>query len=283
MSRKSRKDKVQEAVQEQPTSTTAQVAHVKDQIIEKVGPAVGHAAVTTRDWAGPKVHAAKEWAAPPAQKGVDAAAPKVEQAVEVVSPKIDAARDLLVEEVLPKLVDAINAATTQAAAAREEAAARGSDAAAVLKGDAVATPKKKHRVRNALMLGGFVAGAVAAVKSLRADPKDDPWATPAGTGSSWAPAETTGAAAAAADAGLAEAAGSEAAGSEAPEPAEGAADSAPAAEGDTIDLGSGEGQENAPDGDQPGKVTASRAARKAKPRDDGRACSHPAAVLQFGW
>jgi hypothetical protein len=260
MLRKSRKDKVVD----QATGTTAQVAHVKDQIIEKVGPAVGHAAGTTREWAGPKVTAAREWAAPRAQKGLDAAAPKVEQAVDVVSPKIDAARDKLVDEVLPKLVDAINAATSQAAAARDEAASRGSDAVAVLKGEAVAKPKKKHRLRKLLMLGGLVAAGAAAFKAMRGGPKDDPWATPAGGASSWAPTPSASeSAAAAADAALEEAAASEAI------EADAAAESAPAAGGDTIDLGSGEGQDKAPDGDQPGKVTASRAARKAKPRDDG--------------
>ncbi|MDP9221261.1 MAG: hypothetical protein M3P23_12110, partial [Actinomycetota bacterium] len=60
MFRKSRKDKVVE----QATSTSAQV---KDQFMEKVVPAVGHAAETTRDWAGPRVVAAREWAAPRAQ------------------------------------------------------------------------------------------------------------------------------------------------------------------------------------------------------------------------
>jgi hypothetical protein len=266
MLRKSRKDKVVD----QTSSTTAQVMQVKDQIIEKVVPAVGHAAGTTREWAGPKVHAAKEWAAPRAQKGLDVAAPRVEAAVETVSPKIDAARDKLVDEVLPRLVDAINAATSQASAARDEAASRGADAVAVLKGEAVAKPKKKHRLRKLLMLGGLVAAAAAAFKAMRGGPKDDPWATPAGS-SSWAPSTSASVAgAAAAEAALDDAAASEATespGAEAEAGLEGG--SGPAAESETIDLGSGEGQESAPDGDQPGKVTASRAARKAKPRDDG--------------
>jgi hypothetical protein len=267
MLRKSRKDKAED----QATSTTSQVAHVKDQIVERVVPAVGHAAGTTREWAGPKVHAAKEWAAPRAQKGLDAAAPRVEHAVETVSPKIDAARDKLVDEVLPRLVDAINAATTQAAQAKNEAVEIAKDTWAVGSGKAVAVPKKKkHRVRKILMLGGLVAGGVAVVKAMRGGPKDDPWAAPAGTsGSSWASAGTDSESSSATEAAADDAALTEAAASEGTEMPEAAEDQAPATEGDTIDLGSGEGQENAPDGDQPGKVTASRAARKAKPRDDG--------------
>lgn len=208
MLRKSRKDKVVD----QATSTTTQV---KDVVVDKVVPAVSHAAESTRDWAGPKVHAAKEWAAPRAQKGIDAAAPRVEHAVDAVSPRIDAARDKLVDEVLPKLVDAITAATSQAAAVREEASSRGSDAVAVLKGDAVAKPKKRHRVRKVLLLGGLVAGGAAAFKAMRGK-KEDPWATPAGT-TSWAPAtpapSSTPAAAAEAEADLQDAAASEATGS----------------------------------------------------------------------
>lgn len=179
MLRKSRKDKIVD----QATSTTTPV---KDVVVDKVVPAVSHAAETTREWAGPKVHAAREWAAPRAQKGIDAAAPRVEHAVDTVSPKIDAARDKLVDEVLPKLVEAITAATTQASAVRQEATTRGSDAVAVIKGEAVAKPKKKHRVRKVLLLGGATAGAVAAVKAMRGK-KEDPWATPAGA-TSWAPA-----------------------------------------------------------------------------------------------
>jgi hypothetical protein len=227
MLRKSRKDKVVD----QATSTTAQV---KDAVVDKVVPAVTHAAEQTREWAGPRVHAAKEWAAPRAQKGIDAAAPRVEQAVDAVSPKIDAARDKLVDEVLPKLVDAITAATSQASAVREEATARSSDAVAVLKGEAVAKPKKKHRVRKFLLFSGVVAAAVAAVKAMRGK-KDDPWATPSGADSWSAPsvpaapgpdtstdigmgtgmgtgAKADDAAAAAADAALQEAAASEATG-----------------------------------------------------------------------
>ena len=39
-------------------------SHVVDQLRDKVVPAVGHAAETTRDWAAPRAVAAKDWAAP---------------------------------------------------------------------------------------------------------------------------------------------------------------------------------------------------------------------------
>jgi hypothetical protein len=271
MLRKSRKDKVVD----QATSTTAQV---KDAVVDKVVPAVTHAAEQTREWAGPRVHAAKEWAAPRAQKGIDAAAPRVEQAVDAVSPKIDAARDKLVDEVLPKLVDAITAATSQASAVREEATARGSDAVAVLKGEAVAKPKKKHRVRKFLLFSGVVAAGVAAVKAMRGK-KEDPWATPSGADSWSAPsvpaapspetstdtsthirmgtgmgtgAKAGDAAAAAADAALQEAAASEATGT------------------------SDDVTESAPEGGATSKSTSGRARKSAAKSTEAAAPAEPA-------
>jgi hypothetical protein len=252
MFRKSRKDKVVD----QASHTSVQAK----ELFEKVVPVVGHAAESTREWAAPRVVAAREWAAPRAQKGLDAAAPRVELAVDAVTPKIDAARDKLVDEVLPRLVDAINAATTQAAAAKDHAQDVGSDVLQVIKGEAVVKPKKKHRLRKLLMLGGLVGAGAAAFKALR-KPKDDPWAVPAASTSSWAPATTPAASpAAAAEAAAAEDRLDEAAASEATEAS---------SDGETIDLGSSEGQADAPDGDQPGKITPSAAAKKAKARDDG--------------
>ncbi len=215
MFRKSRKQKAAAQASDMTSTVKDQIVDLKD----KVGPAASHArevvvpaaisaAATTRDWASPRVAAARDWAAPKAQKGLDAAAPKLEQAVDTVSPKIDAARDKLVDEVLPKLVDAINAATSQAAAARDEAASRGSDAVAVLKGDAVAKPKKR-RGRRLLILGSLAAGVAAAFAVLKRRPQDDPWAVPSGgMTSSWAPSDPTASsasAAAAADGSAAEA------------------------------------------------------------------------------
>jgi hypothetical protein len=245
-----------EKVAEQANHASGQA---KEILLDKVVPAVGHAAESTRDWAAPRVVAAREWAAPRAQKGLDAAAPRVESAVDAVSPKIDAARDKLVDEVLPRLVDAINAATSQAAAARDHAADVSSDVLQVIKGDAVVVPKKKkHRLRKLLMLGGAVGAGVAAFKAFRGGPKDDPWAAPSDSTSSWAPATPAPAPAPAPSAAAADAMLQEAAASEATEATEA-----------TEDLGSGDGQADAPDGDQPGKVTPSAAARKAKARDDG--------------
>lgn len=272
MLRKSRKDKAVD----QATSTTAQV---KDVVIDKVVPAMTHAAEQTRDWASPRVHAAKEWAAPRAQKGIDAAAPRVEHAVDAVTPKIDAARDKLVEEVLPKLVEAITAATSQASAVREEATSRGSDAVAVLKGEAVAKPKKKHRVRKVLMLGGVVAAGAAAVKAMRGK-KDDPWAAPAGA-NTWAtpsvPAATpspTGAAhgadtsAQADDAAAiaAEAALEEAAASESNAPGAGAVGSEGSEGAEAEDVTT-----TAPEGGTPTKSTSPRPRKTAPKTTDGEA------------
>ncbi len=183
MFRKSRKDKVAD----QASHTSAQAK----EIFDKVVPAVGHAAESTRDWAAPSGRRRPRVGRTAGAEGSGRRRPaSVESAVDAVSPKIDAARDKLVDEVLPRLVDAINAATTQAAAAKDHALDVGSDVLQVIKGDAVVKPKKKHRVRKVLMLGGLVAAGAAAFKAFRGGPKDDPWAAPAASTSSWAPATT---------------------------------------------------------------------------------------------
>lgn len=130
-----------------------------------------------------KAHDAKEWAAPKVERGLEAAAPKVEAAVEKISPAVDAARDKLVDDLLPRLVDAVNAAAAAgatAAAAGAAAKSRSGDAVAVLKGEAVA--KRPRRKRRFLLLTALMAAVSAAVAVVRKrQPKDDPWAVPAGT------------------------------------------------------------------------------------------------------
>jgi hypothetical protein len=138
-----------------------------------------------------KARDAKVWMAPRVERGVErgleAAAPRVELAVERVSPKVDAARDKLVEDLLPRLVDALNAAAAaghSAAEAGEEVRHRTKGAAAVLKGDAVAKPAK-HRRRRFLVFTMLVAGIGAAVAAFKSrSSKDDPWAIPSTTYSS---------------------------------------------------------------------------------------------------
>ena len=107
------------------------------------------------------------------------AAPKLESVVSGLAPKVDTARDKIVEELLPRLTEAIAAFTAASTAAKDEAVSRGAGAASVISGDATATPKRKKKGRLLLILGllGAAAAGVATFMKKSA-PKDDPWATP---------------------------------------------------------------------------------------------------------
>lgn len=165
MFRKSRTDQAKAQVQDAALTAGH---HLR----EKVAPAVGA-----------KARDAKEWAAPHVERGLEAAAPKVEAAVEKVSPAVDAARDKIVDDLLPRLVDAVNAAAAAGAAATAAGAVaktRGGDAVAVLKGDAVAKPK--HRGRKFLLFTALAAAVGAAVAVFKKQqPREDPWAVPTGS------------------------------------------------------------------------------------------------------
>ena len=169
-----RKKSRAERAREQMADTAATVS---EQLREHIAPAVAVKARDAKSWAAPRVERGVE-------RGLEVAAPRVELAVEKVSPKVDAARDKLVEDLLPRLVVALNAAAAAGHAASEasgEARARGKGAAAVLSGTAVAKPKR-HRGRRFLlfaMIAAAVSAAVAVLKSRSA--KDDPWAIPTTT------------------------------------------------------------------------------------------------------
>jgi len=176
------KSKTEQAKQKLALASETSAATVQDQFRERVVPAVGHAAVAAKDWGKPRVDAARDWAKPRVEHGIEVAAPRLENAVDSLAPKVDTARDRIVEDLLPRVAEAIAAAAAasaaSAAAARNEAVTRGSDAAAVLAGNAVAKPR--HRKRKAFLvvsLLGAAAAGFAAFKKGQA-PKEDPWATP---------------------------------------------------------------------------------------------------------
>src|SRR6476659_8032987 len=131
------KDKVAQA-QELSASTA-------EQIRERLVPAVEHAADVAREWGKPRVEAARDWAKPHVDHGIEVAAPKLEKSVQDLAPRVDSARDKIVDELLPRIAEAIAAAAAASVAARDEALSRGSDAALVLKGEAVAKPKRRGR------------------------------------------------------------------------------------------------------------------------------------------
>jgi hypothetical protein len=96
-----------------------------------------------------------------------------------LAPKVDTARDKIVDDLIPRLAEAISAWADASAAARDEVVSRGQGAAAVMSGDAVATPKGKKKKRVLLVLGVLTAASAAAMAVMKKSaPKDDPWTTP---------------------------------------------------------------------------------------------------------
>lgn len=168
-----------EQLQDRSASLADNAATVADQLRERVVPAIGQAAGSAKEWGQPRVEAAREWAKPRVEHGIEIAAPKLESAVSGLAPKVDIARDKIVDELLPRVTEAITAWAAASAAAKDEAVSRGTGAAAVIAGDAVASPKRKKRGR-VLMTVGLLGAAGAAVTSFmkKSAPKDDPWATP---------------------------------------------------------------------------------------------------------
>jgi hypothetical protein len=156
-----------EQVQAQSDSLASTAAAVADQLRERVGPAVGQATESAMEWARPRV-----------EHGIEVAAPRLESAVNGLGPRVDTARDKIVDELIPRIAEAISIWAAASAAAKNEAVSRGQGAAAVISGDAVASPKgRKKRI---LLILGLVGAAGAAAMTLmrKSAPKDDPWTTP---------------------------------------------------------------------------------------------------------
>ena len=165
---KSRTEELTEQFQDQSESLADTAATVAEQLRERVGPAVGQATESAKDWARPHY-----------EHGVELAAPKLESAVNNLGPRVDTARDKIVEELIPRLAEAISAWAAATMAARDEAVSRGQGAASVISGDSVATPKH-GRKRRVLLIVGLLGGAAAAALAVMKNsaPKDDPWTTP---------------------------------------------------------------------------------------------------------
>lgn len=168
-----------EQLQDQSTSLASTAATVADQLRERVVPAVGQAAGSAIEWSQPRVEAAREWARPRVEHGIEVAAPKLESAVSGLAPKVDTARDKIVDDLLPRIADAIAAWAAASTAAKDEALSRGQGAAAVISGSAVASRKGRKKGRILLGLGLFAAaGAAVTAFMKKSAPKDDPWTTP---------------------------------------------------------------------------------------------------------
>ena len=169
--RKSRTGQLTEQIQNQSESLATTAAAVADQLRERLVPAVGQATENAKEWARPRV-----------EHGIEVAAPRLESAVSGLAPKVDTARDMIVDELIPRIAEAISVWAAASAAARDEAVSRGQGAASVLSGDAVASRKGKGKgkKRRALLILGLLGGAAAAAMAImkKSAPKDDPWTTP---------------------------------------------------------------------------------------------------------
>jgi len=156
-----------EQLQDQADSLACSASTVAEQLRERVIPAVGQATESAREWARPHV-----------DRGIEVAAPKLESAVSGLAPKVDTARDKIVDDLIPRVAEAISVWAVASAAARDEALARGQGAASVISGDSVAKPR--HKKKRVLLVVGLLAAAGTAAMAVmkKSAPKDDPWTTP---------------------------------------------------------------------------------------------------------
>lgn len=132
-------------------------------LADRVGPRVE----TARDKAAPYLADARQKAGPVLTEARDKARDKA-------GPAIHDARQRLATDVLPLIAAAVAAADDATEEVRTESRKRGKAAMAALKGD-VEPPKKKHRLRNFLLVLGL-GGLVAAVaKKLSDRPATTTW------------------------------------------------------------------------------------------------------------
>ncbi|WP_256842330.1 hypothetical protein [Ornithinimicrobium cryptoxanthini] len=104
--------------------------------------------------------------------GIDSAVPKGQEAVASMAPKVDHARDVIVDEVLPKLSELLG----NLQQSKDELLSRQNGPIATVTG----APKKQKRKGGALIVFGVAAAIGAAVAyylNSQKKPATDPWAT----------------------------------------------------------------------------------------------------------
>lgn len=128
------------------------------------------AAAQAKDWATPRVERA--W-----YEGRKAAQPKVEQAAEKALPLVDKTHDRLVDDVLPRLVAAINAAAAAAAIGADRARDVANERLIELAHVPPPAPPKRHTGAKVFwsIAGLAIVGAVVSVLR-RNRSTTDPWA-----------------------------------------------------------------------------------------------------------
>lgn len=167
------------------TRPTLDADRLKEQAAD-VGARLSDASVRAAEAADVLAHQAKvaaekarEWAAPRAQKaweeGRKAAAPKIEAAAASAIPLVDRGHDKLVDEILPKLVAAVETAAAATASgadrAREVADAKLTEIAHL-----APPPRRRTGAKVFWSIAGLAiaAGVLAVLRRRR--PADDPWA-----------------------------------------------------------------------------------------------------------
>ncbi|WP_285100571.1 hypothetical protein [Promicromonospora sp. MEB111] len=169
-----------EKVKERAAEATALLSDVSSKAASQAGSIAAQAkdrASNAKDWAQPRVNDFIAWLTPRAEKAwqdsLQAAAPQVEKVAGKAAPLIDSAHDKLVDDLLPKMVSAFNAAAANAAAAQ------GKTSLAETVTDAADKASRKSSKKGWLIALAAGGAAVAGyVFWKRAQPQTDPWAEP---------------------------------------------------------------------------------------------------------
>jgi colicin import membrane protein len=169
-----------EKVKERAAEATALLSDVSSKAASQAGSLAAQAkdrASNAKDWAQPRVHDFIAWLTPRAERAwqdsLQAAAPQVEKVAGKATPLIDSAHDKLVDDLLPKMVAAFNAAASNAAAAQSKTSLTDTVADAA---DKAGKNGSKKGWLVALAAGG--AAVAGYVFWKRAQPQTDPWAEP---------------------------------------------------------------------------------------------------------
>lgn len=141
---------------------------LRDAFDNKVAPHTGAVGEKVAE----KTVAARDRAVAGIDHGIDVAVPKSQEAVAGVAPVVDHARDLINDEVLPRIQELLGHVQT----AKDDLLAKQDGPIAAVTG----APKKKKRKGGTLIALGLLAAAGAGVayylNQQQNKPKDDPWA-----------------------------------------------------------------------------------------------------------
>ena len=156
---------------------SAQASHTAALLAEQAKEAANQAKV----WAAPHVGAAVDWTTPRVEKAwrdsAHAVEPKVERAAEKALPLVETAPDTLVEDRLPRVVAAVNAAAVAAAAGADKARDATEKKLIDLAHIEIPEPQKSHTGAKVFWLfAGFAAIAAAFTAWRSSRPTNDPWA-----------------------------------------------------------------------------------------------------------